>query len=271
MEELRRYGFTWEEAEKWAKEKGYQDFLSNRRLIVHLFLKERGRPIEIPRKFVGPSKKIKDLQLGEVCVIRFIPVEQVAERKYIGCANCFKKLDNVEVGQLVQCPSCGVTINAMEFSFRVFFGGDETAEIMAVIPPRITEEIQIGKPYLLNGSLNEREEFLVRALEQVPAPTPQAPQPSQPVQSQPVAPVQPTQVSQPSPAPPVPASAPTPVMSPEVRFVRLAYQLQKKLAFIRETFAKRFPNGNYEQALKDAGLKEDPTQDKLVPDKPVPA
>jgi len=151
---LKSCGFSKEEVLEWAKQ-NYPMFLSNESLIIKLFLIMHG--IKLPVLGVGKAKKITELVEKEPCVINVVVVQMVNKIRYIGCPNCYSKLEKES-----ECPKCGV-VQGKEFFWRRYLVGDSSGEIILACPPSLSEkEIPEGTTINVFGSLRENGEFLAR-------------------------------------------------------------------------------------------------------------
>ena len=159
---LERHGYTEEDVKEWAEEAGLIGKMPWPSLIKLFLVKH---DVHIPSvRLRGKEVKVVALQPGELSIIKAYVVAEAERRSYTGCPECYKRLEDVEPGEVTECPYCGRTVTAQRFSWRSYLVADETGEILATFPPRIDVELEPGTRVTLSGTLNEFDEFMVRSV-----------------------------------------------------------------------------------------------------------
>jgi len=166
---LKQHGFTESQVREWAERK-YPMFANNISLMAFLFLQEKG--ISLQPRIVGvyQAKKVSDLVAGDRAEIQVLVGAKLGEVHYFGCPECYTKVEERE--NRYYCPKCDKYVEANEYVFRRYIAGDETGNVIVVIPPYVEGELNIGKLYKLRGRMQDNGEFSIREFEEVELPTP---------------------------------------------------------------------------------------------------
>jgi len=164
MSLYKKYGITKKEVVAWAKKK-YPQFLRNVNVLAQLYLRQVKKVKLDPRTITvmrGKKSTIKDLKVGEWCIIEGVVGIKTRETTYSGCPICMRKVEGE------YCTTCG-KIDPVIHYWRDYVVGDNTGDIIATIPPRIADERvdYEGKILRMRGVLTEQGDFLVNMLQEV--------------------------------------------------------------------------------------------------------
>jgi len=158
---LKLYGIKKDELLEWGK-KNYPELGGNLRLLLAAYIREvlgQEPPVEIfelvPKVTV---KKVIDLKEDEWSVIEVYVARVVSERTYTACPICFRKLTNGE------CTEHGKQ-EPIEAKFVDVVVGDDTAEVVATLTPRVTTRLGdidiVGCYVRMRGRLTSDMRFVV--------------------------------------------------------------------------------------------------------------
>ena len=245
---LAEHNISKEEVLNWAKQH-YPEFVRNFSLIAKLYLKSKGITLPIAAPIRGEVKQISELVLGEYANIRVVVVEMLSARTYMGCPQCYRKLET-EGGELapgspVQCPYCGETVNVEKLSWKEYLVGDASGEIVVAIPPRLSHmNVEPGMVLLLRGALQEDETFqvlqmnIVRDKEIGEAPKPVVEQPVKVVEEKKKVEVALEDIER------------------AKRYIRVRAALKKPVEEVREAFTKEYPHlaDAFDDILKESDV-----------------
>ena len=252
---LAEHNISKEEVLNWAKQH-YPEFVRNFSLIAKLYLKSKGIMLPVAPPIRGEVKQISELVLGEYANIRVVVVEMLSARTYMGCPQCYRKLET-EGGELapgvpVQCPYCGETVKVEKLSWKEYLVGDASGEIVVAIPPRLSHmNVEPGMVLLLRGALQEDETFQVLQMNIVR---------DKEISEAPSTEVKPVEQSKVEEKPTVKEKKKAEVALEDIerakRYIRVRAALKKPVEEVREAFAKEYPQlaDAFDDILKESGV-----------------
>lgn len=186
-----QYGVTEEEVLQWGKEK-YPQFLSNKTLLLQLYLRSKGKRIDFPLLTGAKKVDVANLKVGEWVIIEVAVVSLIRRTPYKACPTCYRSTTDG------MCPRCG-KVTPVEVYWEEYLAGDSTGEVALALPPRVAmrgEELE-GKIVRCRGVLRDTGEFSVQSLQILPggtampkievpspAPSPQVSPPQAPIQEE---------------------------------------------------------------------------------------
>jgi len=262
---LQKHGITQQEVLEWAKQY-YPEFTKNFPLVAKLYLKYKGVQLPITPPIKGEVKQITELVLSEYANIRVVVIDKVAERVYMGCPQCFRKLDTdgePAPGTPVICPYCNESVNATKLAWRDYQVGDPSGEIIVSIPPRLSNiEIQPGMVLLLRGILQDDETFQVlqvNIIREKPEPVSAMKEAAKAI-AQPVVPAVTKSISEEvrtAVAAAPKAEAEVQDLDRAIRYVMIRAALNKPVEEAKAAFEKEYPHLKdlWDDILKKAGVK----------------
>lgn len=161
-ERCKHYGVKPEDVRAWVK-KTYPQFAGMEGVGLQLYLKQV-KNASVAGSDLAPMKgkevAISDLVVGEWCIITGVVGIKEKDNTYVGCPNCFKKLEGE------YCQKCGTQVEPTTHHFTSYLVSDPSGDVMVDFPPRISNiyaDLE-GKALRIQGSLGEQGTFMAQRI-----------------------------------------------------------------------------------------------------------